>query len=578
MSTPRVQRNKRTGELRVSYDDGATWQAVALPPAADTGTSDPEPDAGDPGEPQEPPEPTHPPSPPAGAATPSVPQAAGGGPLQTQPPPDAYGDWLARAGRWAGETATDFGRSLGGLANSATPAVAAMLTPEVDDGTGIPREYAAGSATGDMIDQNRRDAAEAAQRSPIATGAARGLSTAAQLIPAAAAGAAPVVGWETLGQAVAPAVLAGAIDRGGAALDPRKPVEQWGAETYDPGAMATDATVGMAIPAGLKAVSGLPQAVTEPIRAAAFRNRGAAAGASGAELAKQELRQPGFTEKLGRDIEREGLHQRPPGMDWIPSTANVYGQNARALRGKLDATIGQSLEDAGAQGVTIPTSDVLAGMRSIRAAMPRNTPQEYATRNAVTDQIKLTAGKYGDTMTPRQAHGLKKSFEGAAGFKPGSNATPSETAVAKQYRKLASVPRRALSTAMEEQAEQTVTAPAFADATARYPTAARVEAYGLGRAARDAGNLPTGLGGKATGGIPGLVMSEIERRGGRDIMADALHGTARTLEGSATARAATDSGAGSVAAPAVVQATPEDEYAAWLADQDLRARLREQER
>jgi hypothetical protein len=95
-----------------------------------------------------------------------------------RPPPRGFGDWLSEGAGYVDDAlgVSDFVRGVGrGVTFDAMAPAAAALTPEVDDGTGIQRRYAAGSAEADLAQQYRREDAEAEARSCRGSRAGRAL-------------------------------------------------------------------------------------------------------------------------------------------------------------------------------------------------------------------------------------------------------------------------------------------------------------------------------------------------------------------------------------------------------------------
>ena len=342
---PRIQRNKKTGELRASYDNGATWQPVALPPPGTGG--EPKPVQAAPGAAV--PEPTPAPDPPPATPAPVPPlrPASGGGPSK-QGFGDALGDRAASFGAWVKgapasiskavqapfrhpyvdqETTADFGAGLGqGVTLGWGDEIAAGLTPEVDDGTGIPREYAAGSAYADMRNQNRRDVASAQQRSPTAFGTGVGVGA------ASTAGLANAVGVPVL-----PAVLTeGAV--GGAGFS----------NEDDPTQLAADMTFN----AGLSGLTGGVPAAVARSRAASAPARATALRAAAGE--QHALGQKAYARKLGAQPGQiSNLEARSSG----PGAVRAYPDEAAEL-----------MPDVNEAGVAPPGSEALP---ALEGGLPR---------------------------------------------------------------------------------------------------------------------------------------------------------------------------------------------------------------
>ena len=574
---PRVQRNKRTGELRVSYDDGATWQPVALP-----GQGAPAPD------------PTLTP----GRETPTPVPRETVAPAQPSAP-RGFGDWLTEgagmvgdaAGRFVdhlgvpsmddvAQTGADLVRGVGrGVTFDAMAPASAALTPTVDDGTGIPREYAAGSPDADLTQQRRREDAEAQARSPLATAAGRGLGTAAVLAPAAAAaipaagGAAATTGLGTVAQAALPAVAAGALARGGAAMDPNRSFGDWMGEVADPNAVALDATIGAGVPAVGGLVAEGATAAAPVLRGAANRTRAAASGAYGGELKKlREAKGPQAADELGDAIERTGI--RPSGF--VPKSARSYMEGSERVREELGDTIGQSLTQFDDLNVRTPRADVESGLLGKARALNQGVTDDAATgARTVGRVLDRTRARYGDELKPTELHALKRETERAGGFKPGTVRGPRDTAKAEANQDAADVFRSELDRAVTEQVDIPELTGPYRAAMRDYGHADDANTLASKRVDHELGNqifsLPTimggitGAGAGAAGGsmTSGLVGAGLGAGGvalsklyGKDIAANTLRGLQHGAEVTADA-----AGIMRPAAPAATSG-----FADWLAD------------
>lgn len=500
----------------------------------------------------------------AGAAEPAPAPAPAPAPLQQAPQASAqpapgggrtalgnFGDWLTEgatdAGRYLGETALDAGRAAGGMLSSAMPALAAYVTPEAKDAPGVPRrEYAAGSADADMLEQNRRDAAEAAQRSPIATGAARGLTTAAQIAgPMALVGGAPAAAAVPSGalagtavgaaNAAAPAMVAGAIERGGAALDPRRSFGDWMGQAFEPSAMATDATIGMAVPAAVSGVSEAAGAVGGGARAGSEWLRGRAVGAGELNDAAraQTARSMGVapsqvTREVGRRTEALGL----PGASKLPMTSSGYSEAAGSKASELGKPFGEILDRASGTPqlrVGVPKARVLDRLRDGADDLsmqpgPDAASKGKAFRRAIESDLEGKPYGAQSVLTPRDLHDLKRAAEKAGGFKQGeAPAPPSRLASKEGNREAAAIYRDELGNAME----RTDDALSFRDLNQRIGDARTIQGIASGPQGRSdmTGAVARGLRNPAAG------LWDVATTIGADAGATGFKGTAMLGEG-----------------------------------------------
>lgn len=374
------------------------------------------------------------------------------------------------AGSYVAETAADTVRGVGrGLtfdAMAPAAALGASMAP-VDDGTGIPRQYAAGSAEADIARQYRREDSEAQRRSPIATGVGRGLGTAAVMAPLAAAAVpaasgAAVTGAGMAAEAAMPAVAAGVLSRGGAAIDPEKSTGQWISETADPNAMALDATIGLAVPAGASAVREAAAWVAPPLRSAGQYLRGKAVGEGqldpeGKRMLAQQFgteRGAATTAELGRRAEALDLPAAKP----RPMGKGDYVDAASDKADELGQAFGEILDRNAALGVEVPKADVIRQLTALRTKYQKfpgddKTAMARKVERAIED-LKTGQGFAGkDALTVRDLHTLKTTAQKEGGYRSGEGPSPPSRLASKEAaRALASRYKGKMDQAMDDMA------------------------------------------------------------------------------------------------------------------------------
>lgn len=606
--------NRRTGEQKwvTSADDGATWEPGD--PTASAPAAQPVAEAA-------PALPAAPPTPPVQRPAPvAAPQQAMTGREAAERAQGGFGDWLGRKAGEAVDTAGDLARGIGrGVTFDAmAPASAAieegLESFRTDDGTGIPKIYSAGSRQQSTAQANRAADARGQARSPAATAIGQGLGMA----PAAVASTA-LTGPAGL---VAAPVAMGLLSRSGASDAPD--AEQWAGETFDPKAVLTDATIGAALPVGARALGAGAPTVAAGARKLGYKSRAGASGAYGGELAKLEKETPGFAQKFGEYLEKNKIGDRPGGRTRtggaltggvggalygaaisedesmsgraenaakyglggaaigaaaklpVPSTPAVYAENATRLRATLGNAIDETIAEATEQGVQVSRASLLARLRGVRSSIPNNTTDEGALRQRVQAEINKARENYGDTVSPSELHSLKLSYRKAAGFDPKKTYTDSDSAMKQQFRKMGTKTSDLLKSSIVEMAEQTETAPRFAQATADYGMASTAARLGTKRVAQEAGNQGVSLPAAATGSAAAGAAMEGVKRVGKDVMADAYGTASRALGGSSTARSLTNSGATTAITAGSAAATQHQQSA--QTDKKFREHLREQSR
>lgn len=148
---------------------------------------------------------------------------------------------------------------------------------------------------------------------------------------------------------------------------------------------------------------------------------------------------------IGEDIERLGLHEREGWRRWLPfQTAGGYSQKAGALKDKLGKDISGAVDEATAQGVTMPRDQITDDLVARGAAKGTLTPEDESAGDALLDLASRTEKQHGKTMTPAQLLALKKNYEGKA-F---SADDALDTVRGEMYRDAAGAPRNALHEAM----------------------------------------------------------------------------------------------------------------------------------
>jgi len=487
------------------------------------------------------------------------------------------GEYASDAGEAIGEGALDTAR---GAAQGATygfgEEIASRLVPEIDDGTGIPREYAAGSAQESMQESMRAANQESRDRSPVLYGGGEILGMAPSIIASGGGSTASApLAARVLANAKAGATISGISATGHSEADNVADRLWDGLEGAETGAAFGGGLTGAG---ALFAKAAGP--VGEYLGAAANQWRGKAAGGYGAMHTNLERqRGPGYIAELGEFAEQQGLHKRPgsqsrlgltamgagagtavgaghgalsaePGGRWegakeggkeglvygtllgalAPSGPATYAANARPLVEKLGNIIGQSVDDATQQVYGFPKSTFIRQLSQYKGTIPDNTTAEASMRRIV-DGLIAKARKHPDEyFTPRQLQGLKDSYKESAGFPPHAGTPMKDARAHRVHRGALRVPRNALETTMTEQALPE-TSQAYLAARPQYGMAKDVAGISGKRASQESGNAVVSLPAMASGHFGGGVGYETMKRYGSDIAATALRGGQRTAEG-----------------------------------------------
>jgi hypothetical protein len=286
------------------------------------------------------------------------------------------------------------------------------------------------------------------------------------------------------------------------------------------------------LPRGASAVQGIANK--------AARMRAGASGAYGAEVDKvaKQMKLPpeAAMVKLGNEIERLGIHKRPGGAA-LPSTPNVYADNAARVQSKAGREISTTLAEAGEQGVSYPKEDVVARLARLASRAGKDTDADSSRARTLARLASKVEDKPGESLSPQQLWALKKKYEKAGGYRGDRNAPMGTAVKAEAHRDAAGIPRRALHEVMREQSYQGApinalggdrdfgTAQRFAQAMEDYGPASTVKNLADKRVAHGMGNNPVPLTAGAQGGIAGAAIHGVNTVG-RDVGANAL----RSLE------------------------------------------------
>jgi hypothetical protein len=180
--------------------------------------------------------------------------------------------------------------------------------------------------------------------------------------------------------------------------------------------------------------------------------RASAPGAYGSNLASHvdEAQRAGMSADdamaaLGEDIERVGLDKQEGWRRFLPWKSNkAYHRDGTAMVNDLGPKISGAVDDATAQGVTIPRREITGPMleqgvdtRPLTKGAEGRKANLYDLRSRVKDE-------YGPEMTPRDAFDLKRAYEQDADFA----ADAGDMSMGATYRDAAKVPRSALHEAM----------------------------------------------------------------------------------------------------------------------------------
>ncbi len=456
---PRVQRNKRTGEMRVSYDGGTSWQPVALPPAPGAGAAPaptPAPAAATPPPRETPatvPRETAPVTPPAAITPPAAAPTRPAGGFK-----GGLGDWLIRRTAGAGSTVGDALQGLGqgvtfGFGDELAAGIGEAIAP--DDPTDIPREYGAGSRYADARDSGRRDLAEASERSPIAYGGGEVLGSTATTVLGGA-------GLKALGagaKATQAAGLGTKMARGAATGGALGAASGVGHSEAEGSGVVEDAAAGGALGGAL---GGTLPAVAEGVKRVVvplgtwLRGRAVGTGAldpEGERVLAQQLGVPRgrVTSEVGRRAESLELPSASP----LPMGRGGYADAAEAKAGELGKPFGEILDRNSALGVQVPKAEVEADLRrrSLHYAQTPGADAASMKRAADAALTRDMAGVYAGkkNLTARDLHTLKTQADRAGGRRTGeAPSQPSQLASKEANRDLAGLYRDRLHSTMDE--------------------------------------------------------------------------------------------------------------------------------
>lgn len=472
--------------------------------------------------------------------TPPPAPAADSAPAPGTPPAEApwyevLGKGAERGARAVGQGAADFGRGLGqGITSRWGDELAARMTPEVDDGTGIPREYAAGSATADMTEQNRRDNREARERSPA-------LYTGGEVIGAVDQAALPGAAAGKLGLAARAAGTARAVPLaasiaknaiGGAGYG--FAAGTGGSEASDPldvlregySGAKTGALLGGGTTAVLGGVGKAASALAPKLMRGSNFMRGQAVGAPPdlGDAAESIGRQPGESAAtaVGRKVEELGL----PGASKGPMTGAGYARAADARADDLGTQLGIIIDRAaGPSGVGVPKAQVVDELLALRREYASGASDAARSKAAVVERaIKRLNAKPSETLDARDLQTLKSEFEASGGYRKGEAPPTPRISVAKEAnRDVATTMRKNLTGAMDEQALREDVQP-FHGARRGIGAARAIQSYASGAEGQSGMTRP--LGRALLNFIPGGHALHAGLELGEDVAASGLKGAA----------------------------------------------------
>lgn len=312
--------------------------------------------------------------------------------------PDAL-DTLADAGRGFGQGATF----------RLNDELAPLLTPEVDDGTGIPREYAAGSAQADQRAQMRRENAEAKARSPWAYGGGE------------AAGMASTTSLALATPGVAPYVTAAGPIRAGAGIGIATGITSGagGSDTDDPLMTLADANeggivggvTGAALPAMGEGVRALARPAKELARSGADVARSRAMGFVG-QGAKNRAKDMGLS-SAPRNVAEQGERLlRPNGgamsaEDYAEAAARVNSKSGQEI-GDVVSQATQQIDEVIAGGGAVPKSRLLRSLGGMRAQSAAEVTDQGQSNARTLERVmqRIDQG-YDDLLSPQDLHTIK---------------------------------------------------------------------------------------------------------------------------------------------------------------------------
>ena len=287
------------------------------------------------------------------------------------------------------------------------------------------------------------------------------------------------------------------------------------------------------------------EAGAEKAQRAGWRNRAAATGMYGGEMAKL-VKQRGrdLPERIGETIERYGAHKRPeagPLTRWIPQSAGVYADTTGAAMKQAGQRMGGAIDDATAAGATVDPKTLASGMRDaqtehLAAGQPNNKAIAKHIDSIANDLAARHAARGGRPMTPREAWDYRHNMKPTAGLENSRNVMPSVGMQGQAYREGRDVIHDSVLDSLGD------AAPAYRQAETDYGMLTMANNASRQREAQELGNQLASInspGMAATGavvsGVPGAAMGigaiETAKRVGRDATADVLGGTASAMRG-----------------------------------------------
>jgi hypothetical protein len=479
-------------------------------------------------------------------------------------------DPLFELAKQGGLAAVDTARGIGqGVTSGWGDEIAAAITPESDsplmklaaffggegqDTTGIPRNYAAGSAYADARNSNRRDNAESQARSPWLYGSGELIGAGAQMAATGALGT-ELAALGNLGKGTAAIEAAQAAQRAQQLANAGKVIPlatsvgrgmaqgaaqgaAYGAGTSlaeDPADVATDAGVTAAIGAPIGAavpllVSGLGHAARRGVPSLQQLShwlRGKAVGAPDElGIAADAIgRTPGESAAtaVGRKVEELGL----PGVSKLPMKGSDYASAAAARADDSGQQLGIVLDRNSAAGVAVPKDDVVNDLltlaRQYRGDITDNGRSQTALVGRALNRLQASDA---DALTARDLQTLKNQFEKQGGFRKGeAPPTPRISAAKEAAREVASIMRRNLGRAMDDMALRE-DLPAFHDLNREIGAARSIQSYASGAEGQSGITRPLQRALGAHGGDG--PMSELWHAG-KDYAADATASVAKEL-------------------------------------------------
>lgn len=483
-------------------------------------------------------------------------------PAPAAPEPDIYEQYVAQppAQPPAGSAVADFGRGAAqgatlGLADEGSSWLEAFLSPTTGERKAT-RDFDAPVMTPEQerahvresaLRRERAANAQAEERSPWAYGGgqvAGALPLALATAPVAPAGAGLAV---RAGQAaLSGAALGTAAGYGTSEATTDAELLEDAASGGVTGGLygAGGAVVGDLAGAGLKKTGEVIGKVADKAKRVGLRNRAAAVGEYGGEMAKMvKQRGSDLPERIGAAVERYGAHRRPESSllpRFVPQSAGVYEETLGDALDVAGKGMSSAVDDATAAGAAVAPDDLAMALRDRQAQhMAKDVPDQNAIADGL-DEIagslaRARTGRGGAPYTPRELFDKRLDMKPTAKLDSNRNAMPEATHRAQAYREGRDIYKDKMLEAMgPEQAAK------FSEANTDYGLLKMAHNAARNRQARELGNqlasinLPgSAAAGAVTGGIPGAVgvgaMIEGAKRVGRDVIADTMGATSRGL-------------------------------------------------